>query len=356
MLTARIAIASIFLTAFLATPLTAAQDKQPPAGPDRSGGSPAPETPGSGNGKSEKPDTTKRGAGTEAKEARDDGESTDPRTLQRREAIRQRIQRERARRLATTVVRTHVSVRVRLRNGERLQGIVKDGNFVERPSGGLEFVRAEMTQKDAGLRLWYYNRTDGYIFLPYTMIETYKVLKRLTDNEIKVIHDEIKEAERLARAAGDERNKLLADKADAMKHGENAAEKVGELAAEIAAKKKKAEEDAAKLALIEEFPPDEGWGEERINQINIRRLTVRVFPNAKERRFIEVFDEWKKGRDLWLAKKSKDLTDKHDSAQKGDSAEGGKSPSGAGTEPGKTEGTDPATETTEKVESGPSKR
>ncbi|MCB9883030.1 MAG: hypothetical protein H6832_15885 [Planctomycetes bacterium] len=356
--TARIAIASIFLTAFLATPLTAAQDKQPPAGPDRSGGSPAPETPSSGNGKSENTETTERGTETEGKEAsEDEGDSTDPKTLQRREAIRQRIQRERARRLATTVVRTHVSVRVRLRNGERLQGIVKDGNFVERPSGGLEFVRAEMTQKDAGLRLWYYNRTDGYIFLPYTMIETYKVLKRLTDSEIKVIHDEIREAERLARAAGDERNKQLAGKADAMKQGENAAEKVGELAAEIAAKKKKAEEDAAKLALIEEFPPDEGWGEERINQINIRRLTVRVFPNAKERRFIEVFDEWKKGRDLWLAKKSKDLGEKHDSAQKGGGTgtgtDAGKSPSGSTTDPGKTEGADPATE---KFESGPSKR
>ncbi len=319
MFAARIAIATCLLALSGTLSLRAQEpakqlpEKVPPAGPDRAGGVGDP-TPGKNEVS---------------------GETSDDKALeQRREEIRERIQRERARRLTTNIVRTHVAVRVRLRNGERLQGIVKDGNFVERPSGGLEFVRAEMTQEDAGLRLWYYNRTDGYIFLPYTMIETYKVLKRLTDTDIKVIHDEIKEAEKLANAEAEKRGKQLAEKSNALKQGEAAADKAGELSADLAAKKKRAEEDAAALALIDEFPPDEGWGEERINQINIRRLTVRVFPNEKERRFIELFEQWKKGRDVWLAKKSKELGEKHDAKTdaKTDAKQQGAT---GGSEPGK---------------------
>lgn len=279
-------------------------------------------------GTGSKPADPAPGQNTEgAKPGQDDELSEEQREAlkKRRAAIRERIQRERARRRETNVVRTHVKVRVKLRNGERLQGIVKNGNFVERPSGGLEFVRAEMTQKDAGLRLWYYNRTDGYIFLPYKMIETYKVLKRLTDVEIKIIRDEIVESEVAKKAAATKRRKQLEDKAKAYKEGLKTNEKLDELAKGIEAKKKQAEAEAALLALIEEFPPDEGWGEERINQINIRRLTIKVFPNAKERRFIEVFEQWKQGRDLWIAKKAKDAEAKRDGKQADGSKPEGKS-------------------------------
>lgn len=224
----------------------------------------------------------------------------------RRAAIRERIQRERARMRQQKVVQTHVKVRVKLRNGERLQGIVKNGRFVERPSGGLEFSRAEMTMKDAGLRLWYYNNADGYIFLPYKSIKTYKVLKRLTDVEINVIRDEIKERERVSKAAAAQRLEKLKNKAASLKDGKNAAEKLDKIATDLAKKKVEDEENAKLLALVEEFPVSEGWGEERINKINIRRLTINVFPNAKERRFIEVFETWKKGRDLWLEKQKKE--------------------------------------------------
>lgn len=224
----------------------------------------------------------------------------------RRAAIRDRIQRERARRRSQEVVRTHVRVRVKLRNGERLNGIVKNGRFVERPSGGLEFSRAEMTQKDAGLRLWYYNNADGYMFLPYKWIKTYKVLQRLTDVEIKVIRDEIKDKERSAKEQAFKRLEKLKDKAAAMKEEGAATEKLDALANSLAKKKAEEAENARLLALVEEYPPAEGWGEDRINQINVRRLTINVFPNAKERRFIDIFEDWKKGRDIWVAQKKKD--------------------------------------------------
>ena len=312
MLIARMTIVACLAATLGATPSASAQDASRGTQVVRQ------DAKGSQNGKSEKPQTGK--AKNEALE-------------RRRAAIRERIQRERARRRQQTIVRTHVSVRVKLRNGERLKGVVKNGNFVERPSGGLEFVRAEMTQKDAGLRLWYYNKTDGYIFLPYTMIETYKVLKRLTDVEINIIRDEIREQEKLARKAAEARKKRLDEKAENLKQGGAANKKLAKLAKKVAEDEAKAKADAKYLKLVDEFPPSEGWGEQRINQINIRRLTVRVFPNAKERRFIEVFDDWKKGRDLWIEKQKKGAPDAK--AKAGTETSKSVTKKGA-TEPGKT--------------------
>lgn len=308
----RMTIVACLAAALGATPFASAQDASRGTQVVRQ------DAKGSQNGESKKPQTGK--AKNEALE-------------RRRAAIRERIQRERARRRQQKIVRTHVSVRVKLRNGERLKGVVKDGNFVERPSGGLEFVRAEMTQKDAGLRLWYYNKTDGYIFLPYTMIETYKVLKRLTDVEINIIRDEIREQEKIARKAAEARKKMLDEKAETLKQGGAANKKLAKLAKKVAEDEAKAKADAKYLKLVDEFPPSEGWGEQRINQINIRRLTVRVFPNAKERRFIEVFDDWKKGRDLWIEKQKKGGPDAK--AKAGTDATKSVTKKGA-TEPGKT--------------------
>ncbi len=221
---------------------------------------------------------------------------------QRKKEIRKRIQTYRAQMRAGTVLRTHVKVRVRLRNGELMVGVVKDGLFVERPAG-LEFVRAEMTAKGAGLRLWYYNDTSGYIFLPYTMIKTYKVLRRLSDVQIKEIRDKILERERAARSRGEKRRKELANKQQELRKGVGSAAKAERLAKKLADEEKKTAGNAKLMKLLKEFPPSEGWGADKIKAINLRRLTIRVYPNPKERRFIEKFDEWKLATKLIEKKK-----------------------------------------------------
>ena len=213
----------------------------------------------------------------------------------RQAEIRKRILRQRATiRSQGNILRTHVKVRVNLRNGEKLTGVVRNGLFVEKPRG-LEFVRAQMTQKGAGIRIWYYNDADGYIFLPYTMIGTYKVIKRLTEVEIAEIREQILQRERQAKAKGAERKKKLKDKQRELREQGSTTKKLAALAAKLKRNKKREAEAKRLLALVEEFPPKEGWGEEKINQINVRRLTIKVFPNEKERRFIEVFEDWKKG-------------------------------------------------------------
>lgn len=239
--------------------------------------------------------------------------------LKRKAEIRKRILSYRSLMKDGKIVRTHSRVRVKLRNEEMMTGVVRDGLFVERPAG-LEFVRAEMKQPGAGLRLWYYNQTDGYIFIPYTMIKTYRVLQRLTDVEVKEIRDLIVEREKRALAEGARRKEKLQERRRQQREDQETSKKLEKLAEELEADEKRKQEEKRLLKLVDEFPPAEGWGAARIRELNLRRLTIKVFPNARERRFIEVFEDWKKGHEIWL-KKQKDAGQGGEKGQRRDVAE-----------------------------------
>ncbi|PIE22322.1 MAG: hypothetical protein CSA62_12980 [Planctomycetota bacterium] len=212
----------------------------------------------------------------------------------KRKEIRERIRDARSRMRRGEYVESHVRVRVKLRNGERLEGVVKNGRFVERPAG-LEFIRSEMKVKGAGLRIFYYNGTVGYIFIPYRSIETYRVLKLLTDLEVKSIHDSMKEKEAEARRYAEKRREEIKKRADA--HKLKTAKKSA-LTAEQKAAAERAKIEAEQkrlLALVDEFPPSKGWNAEKIAELKRRAIIINVYPNKKERRFMDVFDDWKKG-------------------------------------------------------------
>jgi len=220
-----------------------------------------------------------------------------------RAKIRRKIQLQRARIRAGEIIRTHVQVRVKLRNGERMLGVVKNGRFVEKPSG-LEFTKSDVRTKGAGLRLWYYNNTNGYIFIPYKHIQTYRVMKRLTDIEITEIKDRIVERERLARAEGLKRSKLLQDKHEMRKRDTEAGKKLEKLAKDMEAQRKKDAEIARLIKIYGEFPEKDGWGEQKLQEINLRRIAIGAFPDEKSRRFVEVFEDWQQGK-TYAEKQSK---------------------------------------------------
>ncbi|MFQ5503397.1 MAG: hypothetical protein ACE5F1_01210 [Planctomycetota bacterium] len=244
-----------------------------------------------------------------------------------RDQIRKKIQLVRARRQRGEVVRTHVKVRVKLRNQEIMTGVVRNGRFVEKPRG-LEFVRSEMTAKGAGIRIWYYNNTNGYIFIPYSRIKTYRVLKRLSDIEVREIREQIVKAKEDARARGEARRKKLREKAAEAKKDEEAGDKLEELTKKLEEETREKEVEDNLLKLVKEFPPEEGWGDEKLKEIHLRRISIGAFPDKKSRRFVEVYQEWKKGYEIW--KKQQDAkTDKSKGKKKDDAK---KSPKPAGTE------------------------
>ena len=211
----------------------------------------------------------------------------------KRRAIDEKIRKTRARLKKQGVLQSHIQVKVTLRNGEVMRGVVKNGLFIEK-STRLEFVRAEMKVPGAGVRLWYYNGTSGFIFLPYRTIKTYKILRRMTEIEVAMLHDKMIAQKTVAKAQGKEAEKAIEKKFDAVQ------DKLAKKKADVAQKEKSAAElkemsQETKLrALLQEYPPDEGWGPEKANEIRMRFINVGVSPDPKSKRFIDNLADWKK--------------------------------------------------------------
>lgn len=210
-----------------------------------------------------------------------------------RERVRRQIEEMRRAMRLGKVVRTNVRVRVRLRNGNKIKGVVRNGRFVERIHG-LDFVPADMKAEGAGVRVWYYDNTTSYIFLPFREILSYTIGERLTDDEVKAIEKRIERESRIARQRREEQ--LAKRRANA--EGEARGAKEEDLAKEAERTAEQRKKEDALLKLLDEFPPDEGWGEKRVRAIQMRKITVGAFPDARSRRFLEVFPDWRKALEI----------------------------------------------------------
>jgi len=227
-------------------------------------------------------------------------------------------------------VQSHVRVSVRLKNGNRLKGVVKDGKLVERVDG-LRFVDAQAKESGAGIRLWYSTGARNYVFVPFEGLAEYQVLQRLTPKQLEQIEQEM-QMEETARA---EKLRVAAEQAQAEAHaaagevealpavpGQEPTPGTSKLEPVIAPKyetpqrraankaKAKAEAEAAAkvdeaaaaektkqkswFELAQEFPPSGGWNEKKRDEIARRKVVVGVPPSEKEQRFVDKYDEWKK--------------------------------------------------------------
>src|SRR5687768_13052596 len=75
-----------------------------------------------------------------------------------KERVRREVKEKRDAMRAGSMIRTNVRVSVRLKNGNKLSGVVKNELFVE-ALDQLDFVAANMETPGAGIRVWYYNET-----------------------------------------------------------------------------------------------------------------------------------------------------------------------------------------------------
>ena len=203
---------------------------------------------------------------------------------------------------AGNVIRTNVRVSVRLKNGNKLLGVVKNELFIE-ALDRLDFVAANMETPGAGIRVWYYNETNSYIFLPYVEIEEYHIQSRLSDAQVKVIEDRL-EASRLASESRRAEQRAAKEKAeqdakDGKNDGGDGEAKTDEGKAKPGTEKGAAAEEHARMRkLLEEFPPEQGYGEDFIKEVERKKVVLGVFPDEKAKRFIEVFGEWKRAREV----------------------------------------------------------
>lgn len=237
-------------------------------------------------------------------------------------------------------VQSHVRVVVRLNNGNRITGVVKDGRLVERVDG-LRFVEANAEDKGAGVRIWYTAGARDFVFVPFREFAEYKIVQKLSNAQLLQVEADLQAslARKTAPAPAAD-GKAGADGGPAAGDGDGAAapddqdpaaaKKAGDPAAKPKAKGKDAapEKDVAKdkakagakgddkaigkeqakawFDLVQAYPPEDGWSEARRDELKRRFVVVGSKPNPVEQRFVDEFDEWKKACAYYGVEPAKD--------------------------------------------------
>lgn len=215
-----------------------------------------------------------------------------------KDRIQKEIEQQREQMRQGSLVRVNVRVTVRLKNQNKLVGVVKNGRFVERAEG-LEFVEADRKSAGAGIRVWYYDGTTSCIFLPYEEIETYTIGQRLSEAQVKAIEERL-ELERKRAEESREAARKQREEAPRKDGTDDKSEKTGDAKGDKDPKSDEPSPARKKelLALVTEFPPEKGWSPEKATEIEKRKVSLHVFPSAAEKRFLEVLEDWKRGVSL----------------------------------------------------------
>jgi hypothetical protein len=215
-------------------------------------------------------------------------------------------------------VQSHVRVMVRLTNGNRITGVVKDGRLVERIDG-LRFVEANADDKGAGVRIWYTAGARDFVFVPFRDFAEYKIIQKLSHAQLLQVESELQAS--LARKtapvpAGEGKAGADGGETGATEGGDGLPPADQEPAGDAAGKAKAKEpaKDAAKdkpkdgdkapavgkdqqkawFDLVQTYPPEDGWNEARRDELKRRFVVIGSKPSAVEQRFLDEYDEWKK--------------------------------------------------------------
>lgn len=187
-------------------------------------------------------------------------------------------------------VQSHVKVLVRLKNGNRLVGVVKDGKLVERIDG-LRFVEASAGDDGAGIRVWYTAGTRNFVFVPFADFAEYEIVQQLTNEQVLQIERELG-MDRGKQAAKPEAPGEGGGKPAEAGGGQPAGAATGKPAA--AADKPSDEQQKLWFDLLQAYPPTTGWGLARRDEIKRRFVVVGSQPSETELRFVDQYDEWTK--------------------------------------------------------------
>lgn len=191
----------------------------------------------------------------------------------------------------------HDRVQISLRNGQKLVGIVKNQKYAERAEG-FNFSTTVKSDPEAGVRIWFSRPGQNYLFVAYKEIESLKTVARVSDLEVRELEEKLFEEARAARdAEADARLAELKSRESARDdERDSAARKAEEAKKKEVEKQKKAALDKAQH-MLDRFPPDQGWGEEKYKEI-IAKKANHQYPDAEESAFVKGFDDWKQAKAL----------------------------------------------------------
>ena len=208
-------------------------------------------------------------------------------------------------------------VRVTLRNGARIVGVVRDGAMYETKKPDGRFARAKGPRvAGAGFRLWHVAESPGYLWIAHRDVRRFEQLALLSKKELYqmqqnlrdragviVIPEHRRKAEESEETEGEGAGGAGDAKSDS---GDKPA--IGPAPPPgVDAGGKPADDDAAEPEeltpgelLLAKFPPSEGWLPERRDEIERRKWVLGVFPTPEEKEFLENFPVWKEAYDAWL--------------------------------------------------------
>ena len=184
-------------------------------------------------------------------------------------------------------------VLVTLKNGETLTGVAPQGIKIERLVGGRFLPSKDVRELKAGIRVWYYRDLDGYLFLEHRQVASVEVLDRLTPEQSKELSDAMAAGRR-----GRDDARRAATLARRAAESRPTPEEGDEPAPKPEAPKPLSETDMAVLA---QFPPEEGWTPEKFGELKRRSIVLHVYPNANEQAFLDGFETWRGAFERWSA-------------------------------------------------------
>lgn len=263
-------------------------------------------------------------------------ESVEPKPAAEEQRVDRRAQSMRDKIASGKQVITHVRVSLRLRNGNKMMGVVKDGRFVERVDG-LRFVDASAIERGAGIRLWYSGGKRNYVFLPFDDVAEYEVMQRLTQKQLDEIElemslkegnkDALRRTDPAPAPSGETDSPVggaspiggspfgqpggrqpTGSQASGVEPGAQPVAQPVETGTKTDKTTKggkadaKVEGDTAKAGaddtnklyfqLLQDYPPAGGWNKERRDEIARRKAVIGATPSEKEQLFVQKFAVW----------------------------------------------------------------
>ncbi len=200
-------------------------------------------------------------------------------------------------------------VRVTLQNGSVVNGVVLANRFVETTLYGRLYQEIEdISQPNAGIRVWYVRDNPGFIFLPYTEVKRVVKLGRLSSESRERIESAIRAKISQAKQSTEEEQRQKEQKLKKAGIGlteEEEKEQLAEQEREIdkrAREKLNRNEVLARLspsarALLMEFPEEEGWSSELYEKLKPRVLRAKARSDYRGisvayRKFVDSYSEW----------------------------------------------------------------
>lgn len=170
----------------------------------------------------------------------------------------------------------HVQVEVVLKNEAVFQGVARKGCLVEKCVRHQYRPLADDQRGDfaAGIRVWYYDDLLGFLFIPYRQIESVKVGAELSMAELDRVRAKVEERRQAKEAAR------------AQAAGKPAPEPKKDAGTPL--------DKAVGNALLDRFPPAEGFSPERYEEIRRGAITGASSPSPKEQEWVKVFPDWLK--------------------------------------------------------------